>query len=225
MRPTILPKNKTLRWAIYLYDDATGVLIDADSTPTVAVRKNGGSTADTVTVTKRSATTGIYDCVFDPTGEVDGDIFEFAESAVVLGTTYINAFNVVVPPSLAFVFDPVFSVVRGRVADSTMNFYRGETINATITVTDASGLAVDLSTKTLRLVFENATTGTDIASVTSFTLGGAGNNNATFAVPSAVTSAVTGTTPHVWSLRDTADGNRVLALGSVVVRSAATVDA
>lgn len=224
MRPTQLKKNGTLYWSIYTYD-VYGVLVNADSVPTVSVRRNGAATADVVTVTKRAATTGIYDCSLNPASDSEGDSYTIEELAVIGAQQYLNGWTFVVPQSLSFVFDPVFSVVRGRVADSTMNFYRGETINATITVTDASGLAVDLSTKTLRLVFENATTGTDIASVTSFTIGGAGNNNATFAVPSAVTNTVTGTTPHVWSLRDTADGNRVLALGSVVVRSAATADA
>ena len=223
MRPVQLKKNGVLYWTIYLYD-IYGVLTDADSTPTVSVRRNGAATADVVTVTKRSATTGIYDCSLNPATDAEGDCYTIEELAVIGGVQYLNGWTFVVPQSLSFVFDPVFSVVRGRVSDSTMNFYRGETITTTITVVDASGLPVDLSTKTLRLIFENATTGTDIASVTSFTLGGAGNNNATFTVPSAVTSAVTGNSPHVWSLRDTADGNRVLAIGSVVVRAAATVD-
>jgi hypothetical protein len=63
------------------------LLKDADSTPTVAVRKNGASTADSVTITKRSATTGIYDCSYNPAGEVEGDQYTLEESATVTGTT------------------------------------------------------------------------------------------------------------------------------------------
>ena len=120
--------------------------------------------------------------------------------------------------------NPLVGTVSSRVlSDKTMNFYRGEVINTTITVVDANRQPVNLSGMTLRLVFENGTTGVDIASVTSFTITGAGNNNATFAVPSAVTTSVT-STPHNWSLRDSGDGNRVIAMGTVVVRSAATLD-
>ena len=80
-----------------LYDPADGVtLIDADSTPTVAVRKNGSSVGDSVTVGKRSATTGIYDCSYNPASEVDGDQFTLEESAVIDGDTYQSSFAVMV---------------------------------------------------------------------------------------------------------------------------------
>jgi hypothetical protein len=67
------------------------VLKDADSDPTVAVRKNGASVGDSVTVTKRSATTGIYDCSYNPSAEVEGDSFTLEESAAVTGTTTASA--------------------------------------------------------------------------------------------------------------------------------------
>jgi hypothetical protein len=75
------------------------VLKDADSTPSVAVRKNGSSVADSVTITKRSATSGLYDCSYNPAGEVEGDTYQFEESAAVTGTTtssatYVNQFSV-----------------------------------------------------------------------------------------------------------------------------------
>jgi len=66
-------------------------LKDADSLPTVAVRKNGASTADSVTITKRAATTGIYDCSYNPAGEVEGDSYTIEESAIVTGTTTAQA--------------------------------------------------------------------------------------------------------------------------------------
>lgn len=91
MRPAILHINGILYWTIRTYNPDTSVLKDADSTPTVAVRKNGSSTGDSVTITKRSATTGIYDCSYNPSGEVEGDEFIFEESATVTGTTTAQA--------------------------------------------------------------------------------------------------------------------------------------
>jgi hypothetical protein len=91
MRPTILHVNGTLYWVIRTYNPDTSVLKDADSTPTVAVRKNGASTGDSVTVTKRSATTGIYDCSYNPASEVEGDEFVIEETATVTGTTTAQA--------------------------------------------------------------------------------------------------------------------------------------
>lgn len=40
-----------------------------------------------MTVTKRSATVGIYDCSYNPAGEVEGDAYTLEESATVTGTT------------------------------------------------------------------------------------------------------------------------------------------
>lgn len=90
-RPSVLQVGGTLYWVIVTRNPDTMVLKDADSTPTVAVRKNGASTADSVTVTKRSATTGIYDCSYNPASEVEGDKFTFEESATVTGTTTSSA--------------------------------------------------------------------------------------------------------------------------------------
>lgn len=95
MRPTILYLGGTLYWVIHTYDSA-GELVDADSTPTVAVRKNGASVGDSVTVTKRSATTGIYDCSYNPAGELEGDSFTFEESATISAVVYPNSWAVTV---------------------------------------------------------------------------------------------------------------------------------
>lgn len=89
MRPTTLHLGKVLKWTIAVYNSSQA-LVDADSSPSVAVRKNGASTADSVTVTKRASTTGLYDCSYDPSGEAEGDFYAFEESAVVGGTTYKN---------------------------------------------------------------------------------------------------------------------------------------
>lgn len=91
MRPSILHVNGILYWVIRTYNPDTSVLKDADFTPTVTVRKNGASVGDSVTITKRSATTGIYDCSYDPAAEVEGDDFTFEETATVTGTTTAQA--------------------------------------------------------------------------------------------------------------------------------------
>lgn len=98
-RPTTLHVGGTLYWVIQTRNPDTLVLKDADSTPTVAVRKNGSSVGDSVTITKRSATTGLYDCSYNPASEVEGDKFTLEESATVTGTTtssatYVNSFDI-----------------------------------------------------------------------------------------------------------------------------------
>jgi hypothetical protein len=87
MRPTILHVGNVLRWVINTRNPDTMLLKDADATPTVTVRKNGASTGDSVTITKRAATTGIYDCEYNPAGEIEGDMFNIREVAQVTGTT------------------------------------------------------------------------------------------------------------------------------------------
>jgi hypothetical protein len=91
MRPTVFQVGGVLYWVIQTRNPDTMILKDADSTPTVAVRKNGASVADSVTITKRSATTGIYDCSYNPASEVEGDSFTLEESATVTGTTTSSA--------------------------------------------------------------------------------------------------------------------------------------
>lgn len=93
-RPTALFAGDTLYWTIRVYD-SSGVLIDADSTPTVAVRKNGAATADVVTVTKRAVTTGIYDCSYDPALEIEGDQFTLEETVTISAQDYENSWEVV----------------------------------------------------------------------------------------------------------------------------------
>ena len=99
MRPTVFQVGGILYWVIQTRNPDTMVLKDADNTPTVAVRKNGSSVGDSVTITKRSATTGIYDCSYNPAAEVEGDSFTLEESATVTGTTtgsatYTQTWNV-----------------------------------------------------------------------------------------------------------------------------------
>lgn len=92
-RPTILYVGGTLYWTMRLYN-SSGALVDADSTPTVAVRKNGASTGDSVTVSKRAATTGIYDCSYNPASEAEGDQYTIEESATIDSTAYQSSWEV-----------------------------------------------------------------------------------------------------------------------------------
>lgn len=92
MRPGKLYVGGSIYWVIRTYDpDSPGVLKDADSVPTIAIRKNGSAVGDSVTPVKRSATTGIYDCTYNPSGEAEGDQFTVEESATVTGTTTSSA--------------------------------------------------------------------------------------------------------------------------------------
>ena len=114
-RPTTMKVDGTVYWAIFTYTDA-GVLVDADSTPTVAVRKNGSATGDAVTITKRAATTGIYDCSHAPAGEVEGDCFAYEETATLSAQAYLNSWEL-----------EVFAAERGTdsallAADKPTNF-------------------------------------------------------------------------------------------------------
>lgn len=99
-RPTQLLKGNTLYWVIRLYD-SDGALVDADSDPTINVYKNGVDTSDSVTVAKRAATTGIYDCSYDPASEVEGDQFSIEESATISSTTYEFSWECVVLDPMA----------------------------------------------------------------------------------------------------------------------------
>ncbi len=94
-RPTTLLKDGTLYWVLSVYD-ASGVLVDADSTPSVAVRKNGSATTESVTVTKRGSSTGLYDCSLNPSLEAEGDTFHLEEELDISSVTYNNTWSVVV---------------------------------------------------------------------------------------------------------------------------------
>lgn len=88
-RPTQLVAGEVLRWTISLVNpnDPTSA-IDADSNPSIAIRKNGTATFDSVTVVKRVGTTGDYDCEYDPAGEVFSDQFQVEETVIIGGITY-----------------------------------------------------------------------------------------------------------------------------------------
>lgn len=162
MRPAILHVGGTLYWTIQTYDpDKPGVLKDADSTPSVAVRKNGASSADSVTITKRSATTGLYDCSYNPAAEVEGDTFQLEETATVTGTTtssatYTSQFSVRAVHAGAVELDSAsVNAVADQVWDeatsghTTAGTYGGRIVRATNTnvevqITGSNHIAADV---------------------------------------------------------------------------------
>lgn len=112
-RPTTFLKDTTLVWVMRLYDPEDGVtLIDADSTPTVAVRKNGSAVGDSVTVTKRSATTGIYDCSYNPAAEAEGDQFTLEESATIAAVAYQSNWECSVAPNVDTLISSVLTKMK-----------------------------------------------------------------------------------------------------------------
>ena len=143
MRPTVFQVGGTLYWVIQTRNPDTMVLKDADSTPSVAVRKNGASVADSVTVTKRSATTGIYDCSYNPASEVEGDSFTLEESATVTGTTtssatYTQSWNVRAIRTGAVELDPAsVSAIRDGIP-KVGETHRYTQVDSGATTTDVS---------------------------------------------------------------------------------------
>lgn len=144
-RPSFLHVGGTLYWTIRLYNTTTQALVDADSTPTVAIRKNGSSTADSVTVNKRSATTGIYDCSYNPASEVEGDEFTVEETAVISSTTYSASWEFSVIAVERGTDDALKPTTNGRTLDVTASGNAGIDLgnveNATATL-NLSGTSV-----------------------------------------------------------------------------------
>jgi hypothetical protein len=150
-RPSGLIKDASLYWVIMLYD-SSNALVDADSTPTIAVRKNGASTADVVTITKRAATTGIYDCVYNPAGEAEGDQYTIEESATIAAVLFENSWEL-------FITDPMRgtdaatipgAVWDGLLASHTVSGSFGERVlvstntNHEVMVTGSNHVAADV---------------------------------------------------------------------------------
>src|SRR3990167_4298374 len=138
-RPTTFLKNTALVWAMRLYDPADGVtLIDADSTPTVAVRKNGAAVADSVTVSKRAATTGIYDCSYNPASEVEGDQFRMEESATIGAVVYQQNWEVSVKLAEGSVIDWENIINQAATVDLSNTSISDVTLDPTVVISAAA---------------------------------------------------------------------------------------
>jgi len=194
MRPSLFQVGATLYWTLLTSDPDTMLLKDADSTPTVAVRKNGASVGDSVTVTKRSATTGIYDCEYNPAGEVEGDQYTLEESATVTGTTTGSATyrfawtaravavergtdsaNTTTPPTAAAIADEVQTrtIARVTLVDTcTVNSDMRGTDNAALAAT-ALSTAVWTGTLATNIGTTNSTVASNLDATVSSRLASA----------------------------------------------------
>ncbi len=91
-RPTTMKVDGTVYWTINTYTDS-GVLVDADNTPVVDIRKNGSPVLDVATSSKRSGATGIYDYSYNPASEAEGDTFTIEETATISSQAYRNTWS------------------------------------------------------------------------------------------------------------------------------------
>lgn len=135
-RPATLKVGNTSYWTIMTYTSA-GVLVDADSTPTVVVYKNGSVTADVVTITKRSATTGIYDAYYNPASEAEGDCFTIQETATISSQAYVQSWN----------FE-VLAAERGTDNASTFDAANDVVANVTTTGSVTNAVVTDAASRT-----------------------------------------------------------------------------
>lgn len=111
-----------------------------------------------------------------------------------------------------------------RASGTTVVAYLGETADITVSgISDSSGDAIDLTAYTLSLVIEDYD-GTDVQVVAAanITVTGANHNNFHWTPSAAVTASVR---QLRWALRDTANGDYVLARGTIDVQIAAMEDA
>jgi len=194
------------------------VLKDADSTPTVAVRKNGSSTGDSVTITKRSATTGIYDCSYNPSGEVEGDEFIFEESATVTGTTTAQA-------TYSFAWSLTVTAIE-RGTDSAA-LASGVTVSAIANnAITAASIAADAGTEIGAAVLTALGTGTWATAITDKTNNlptDPADQSAVEAAITAAAAAIRGTdNDTLETLSDQIDG---LGTGGLTTEQADTLDA
>lgn len=133
-------------------------------------------------------------------------------------------YNWATPADLQITVAPLSASITARVNGTTITYFVGEIISQTVAITDSAGSAVDLSGKTLQVVIDSpkASHGdVQVIGSGSITVSGASNNQITFTN----TAAVTATARTLrWALRDTANGDEVLAHGRVVVTEAAEED-
>ena len=146
----------------------------------------------------------------DTTVELDGAVYRFTTNALEQAPSGGGGSTVIVSPLQA--------VGPERVAGTEIVAYINDTSPiGPIAVTDADGVAIDLSALTLKVCIEKID-GTILANV-SPSISGTDNNQVTF-TPNADSVAKTGT--FRWSLRKTSN-NQVYALGDFIVDPAARI--
>lgn len=175
--------------------DANGVPKASAAVPAVAI------SANIVAISVVSAGTGVYSArarlrdgaqvasalmswSVDSIGYVQQVVFGGGDVSVgaftTAGLNSISASSVTVVPSSA--------TVARRAGTNYFLVYTGEVPSISITILDGGGNAIDLSAKTLGVYWETGSQDA-VASLTSgITVGGAGSNVITFALPSAVSA-------------------------------------
>ena len=184
---------------------------------------------DSVSATERSTDLGTYAAAFTDVaaGTYRAKVYIGAvpyASGFVKLTASTDTFEVTNDPNLNVTVAPLSASITARVNGTTINYFVGEVVAQTVAITDSAGSAVDLSAKTLQLVIDSpkASHGdVQVIASGSITVSGASNNQITFTNSAAVTA--TARTLR-WALRDTANGDEVLAHGRVVVTDAAEED-
>ena len=122
----------------------------------------------------------------------------------------LDAINALLLAAVSVTVVPSSSTVASRAGTNYVLAYTDETSSVAITVLNAAGDSIDLSTKTLGVYWETEAQ-VVVASLTSgITVGGAANNVVTFAIPSAVTESAR---RLVFALRDQAAPKAVYAGG------------
>ena len=118
---------------------------------------------------------------------------------------------------------PAASFAPARTDTTNLIAYIGETISQVLVVYEADGTTpLDLSGKTLTVVFEDMETGdTGVVASASVTVSGDDNNIVTFAYPSAVTDEIG---QFRYALRDEAAPKTVYSQGLLLVKAAANKD-
>lgn len=91
MHPTVLVRGKAYKTEFRTSVFATGIKVNADSTPTYTIRKNGSANGDSLTLTNPS--TGLYSISYDPSGEVEGDFFSIDIAALISTVEYNMVIN------------------------------------------------------------------------------------------------------------------------------------
>ena len=158
-----------------------------------------------------------------PSVKIYGTWTDGADSGYLIGDEYpLVGYNW--QTGLNVTVAPLSASITARVNGTTINYFVGEVVAQTVAITDSAGSAVDLSAKTLQVVIDSpkASHGdVQVIASGSITVSGASNNQISFTNSAAVTA--TARTLR-WALRDTANGDEVLAHGRVVVTEAAEED-
>lgn len=145
------------------------------------------------------------------------DCFYMGASSYYFGNDWfeIEAWKLIAAGNSITVY-PLSGTAVDRVSDTTITVYLGEEVPVSVSIT---GSSVDLTTKTLRLIIENAGTADQVviedANITTTA------STFTFTVPDTLTTSLN---QYEWSLRELPD-NIKLAGGVMLVKYSPTVDA